>query len=363
MTRDSSSIDGLLAPSGAIATWLETSDGPRLRAARWTRGAAVKGTVAILQGRAEFIEKYCEVITELLERGFEVVALDWRGQGLSDRLLRNRGKGHVLHFAAYLNDLDALREQVLEPFCPRPWFALGHSMGGAILLDQAHAGRSPFARLVLVAPMIALSGIRWPHATHRLARTLRLLGLGRFFIPGGSGRSYMLKGFSGNVLTSDPERYARTAAFIATDPNLAIGDPTIRWVDAAFALMRRFEAPELPVRISTPTLILAAGRDKVTDTAAIELFASRLKCGRCITLPGAEHELLMERELFRERFWAAFDAFVPGQPEQTEAAIGTRPVVDMGLADASEPARAQLASASSASCAFVSPVTSVRRVG
>jgi len=335
MTMDDSRIDDLLTLPGAVVTRIQTRDGPTLRAARWTSGATAKGTVAILQGRAEFIEKYCEVVAELLERGFDVAVLDWRGQGRSDRLLRNRNKGHIRHFRAYLNDLDAFQDQVLEPFCPRPWFALGHSMGGAILLDQARAGRSPFERMVLTAPMIALCGVRWPRAAHRLARFLGLLGLGRAFIPGGSGRSYMLKGFSGNVLTSDPERYARTAACVEADPSLAIGDPTIRWVDAAFTLMRRFEAFELPISISTPILVVAAGRDKVTDTAAIELFTSRLKCSRCITLPGAEHEILMERRVFRDRFWAAFDAFVPGLPEESEATASTVRDDDAGHEDPS----------------------------
>jgi lysophospholipase len=309
-----------LGPASAIVEWFETGDGRMLRAARWTNPATTKGTVAILQGRAEFIEKYCEVVAELLQRGFDVVALDWRGQGLSARPLRNPHKGHVRHFHEYQLDLSAFEDQVLKPSCAKPWFALGHSMGGSILLDQAHAGRSPFERMVVIAPMIALFGLRRPQATHRLARCLGLLGFGRAFIPGGSGRSYMLKGFAGNVLTSDPDRFARTRGFVEADPNLAIGDPTIRWVDAAFCLMRRFEGFEFPIEISTPTLVVAAGRDKVTDTAAIEAFARRLKCGTSITLAGAEHEILMERDIFRDQFWAAFDAFIPGLAE----AAGTK---------------------------------------
>lgn len=320
MTPDPGFVGGWLAPAGAVVARIEARDGIKLRTARWSCGEGARGTVAILQGRAEFIEKYCEVVGELLDRRFDVVVLDWRGQGLSQRLLRNRNKGHVGHFRAYQHDLDALREEVLEPFCPRPWFGLGHSMGGAILLDQARAGRSPFERLVLTTPMIALYGLRLPRSTRGLARGLTMLGFGRAFIPGGSGRSYMLRGFAGNVLTSDPGRYARTAAFVEAIPDVAIGDPTIRWVREAFRLMRRFEDPDFPMAIETPTLIVAAGRDQVTETASIERFASRLKCGRCITLPGAEHEILMEHPIFRERFWAAFDAFVPGLPEAIEDA-------------------------------------------
>jgi lysophospholipase len=317
MTDEQNRFDDLLFPKGAIVSRIQARDGIALRAARWSLGATAKGTVALLQGRAEFIEKYCEVVAELLERGFDVVALDWRGQGHSDRLLRNPRKGHVRHFRDYVADLEALRTQVLEPDCPRPWFALAHSMGGAVLLDQASTGSSAFERMVVIAPMVALHGLRWPRATRRLAYALRWLGLGRFFIPGGSGKSYMQRGFAGNVLTSDPDRFARTAAFVEADPNLVVGDPTIRWIDSAFQLMRRFETDAFALRIVVPTLVVAAGRDKVTDTRAIELFASRLKCGRCVTLAGAEHEVLMECRRVRERFWAAFDAFVPGLPDST----------------------------------------------
>src|SRR5208283_5449251 len=109
-----------------------------------------------------------------------------------------------------------------------------------------------------------------------------------------------------------PRRHARGAAIIEAAPGLAIADPTIGWINAAFHLMRRFEDVEYPRRILTPVLILAAGADRLVDTSAVEQFASRLKAGKCITLAHACHEILMERDVFREQFWAAFDAFLPG---------------------------------------------------
>ena len=57
-------------------------------------------------------------IAELLARGFAVVALDWRGQGLSERQLRNPRKGHIDDFEIYERDLVALREQILDAFVP-----------------------------------------------------------------------------------------------------------------------------------------------------------------------------------------------------------------------------------------------------
>ncbi len=301
------------APPGAIVMSIPTRDKLNLRAARWSCAGTCAGTIAILPGRAEFIEKYFEVIGQLLDRNFDVVALDWRGQGRSDRLVSNSAKGHVAHFAAYQRDLDALRSHVLEPFGRLPFFALGHSMGGAVLLEQARAGRSAFERIVLTAPMIGLQRRRFGRVARTLARGLALVGFGRAFAPGAGGpKPYLLHRFAGNVLTSDPTRYARAAELAAVAPDLAIGGPTIGWAAAAFRLMRRFEDAEYPRRILTPVLILAAGSDAVVDTVATEAFASRLKAGRCITLRHARHEIMMERDSFREQFWAAFDAFVPG---------------------------------------------------
>ncbi|HUZ90345.1 MAG TPA: alpha/beta hydrolase, partial [Methylocella sp.] len=231
----------------------------------------------------------------------------------------------------YERDLDALVEQVLEPSCRPPWFALGHSMGGAIALAMARAGRLPFARMVLTAPMIDIYGLRFAAATRGFAKTLVLLGQGRRFVPGGGPIPYMSVNFEGNVLTSDPRRHARGAAIIEAAPDLAIADPTIGWINAAFRLMRRFEDVEYPRRILTPVLILAAGADRLVDTAAAEQFGSRLKAGKCITLAHAQHEILMERDVYRELFWAAFDAFIPGEnaiaPSQTEESLRLNPNV------------------------------------
>jgi lysophospholipase len=301
------------APPGAVVHAIAARDNWNLRAARWSCGAACTGTIAILPGRAEFIEKYFEVIGELLSRNFDVAILDWRGQGLSGRLAIDPRKGHVGDFRAYERDLDALVEQVLEPFCRRPWFALGHSMGAAIALGKARGGSSPFARMVLTAPMIGIYGLRFERGMRILAKVLALLGQGRRFVPGGSPKPYMSESFEGNLLTSDPGRHARAAAIIKAAPELSIGDPTIGWINAAFRFLRRFEDVAYPRRILTPILILAAGADRVVDTAATEYFASRLKAGKCLTLAHARHEILMERDALRELFWAAFDAFLPAK--------------------------------------------------
>jgi lysophospholipase len=301
------------APPGAIVTPVRTADDLMLRVVRWVPHGEPLGTVAILPGRTEFVEKYFEVTGELLARGLVVVALDWRGQGLSERDLKDPRKGHVDDFAFYERDLDALHQQVLQFLCPQPWFALGHSMGASILLAQARDGRSPFARLVLSAPMIDLYGLRFPRLTRALAEGLDMVGLGTAFVPGGSRFGVQERAFEGNVLTSDPARFARTADILKAFPKLGLGDPTVGWLNAAFRLMNEFADAEYPRRIFTPTLVLGAGEDRVVSLLALERFATRLKVGRLIVIPDSRHEILMERDHIREQFWAAFDAFIPGE--------------------------------------------------
>ncbi|WP_255565154.1 alpha/beta fold hydrolase [Methylovirgula sp. HY1] len=308
-------------PPGAVVSAITTKDGIALRVARWTAGPTSRGTVVVLPGRAEFIEKYFETVGELLERRFDVVVMDWRGQGLSQRQLSNRSKGHIDDFDIYQLDLAALADNVLGPFCSKPWFALGHSMAGAILIAQAHAGCSPFARIVMTAPMIAVAELRLKKAAELLAEGLDILGFGGAYIPGGGNMPIYLRPFAGNPLTSSEARYRRTAAIIRAAPDVAIGHPTVGWTNAAFHLMRQFEDADYPRRTLTPILVIAAGADRIVSTPATESFASRLKVGKIITLPYARHEILMEHDQFRAQFWAAFDGFIPGLDDRLAQSV------------------------------------------
>jgi lysophospholipase len=287
-------------------------DGVPLRVARWVPEGPCQGTVCILQGRAEFIEKYFETVGDLLVRGFAVVAFDWRGQGHSGRQVRNARKGHVRRFSDYRRDLAAIRDQVLIPHMPQPHFALAHSMGGAIALQAAAEGALPFRRLVTTTPMIALCIINNLRTASVVARVLHMLGFGRAFIPGGGETSISKKPYAGNRLTSDPVRYARNAAAAAAVGDGAIGDPTVAWIHSAFRFMDAFRDPRFGLKVRLPTLIVAAGADPVCATPVTERLAARLKAGHAIVLRGAKHEILMERDAIREQFWAAFDAFIPG---------------------------------------------------
>jgi lysophospholipase len=308
------SIPANPVPEGAISGTLNTRDGVALRFARWAPPPGRKGTVCLFQGRAEYIEKYFETVRDLRARGFAVATIDWRGQGLSQRALRNPRKGYVRSFSQYQIDLETFVTEVVLPDCPPPVFALAHSMGATVLLRAAYAGHRWFDRIVLLAPMIALPGMRRSAASRGMVRAMRLMGLGSMYVPGGDASVMQHRSFIGNLLTSDPVRYARNIAVLEAEPKLAIGWPTVAWTDAAFRVMGEVSEPGYPERIRQPILIIAAGQDDIVSTPAIDEYAVRLRAGAHLIVPGARHEMLMEADRFRSQVLAAFDAFVPGTP-------------------------------------------------
>jgi lysophospholipase len=301
-------------PSGGTVGSFRGYDGAELRYARWDATRLPRrGTVCLFSGRAEFIEKYFEVIADLRRRGFAVATMDWRGQGGSQRMLSNPRKGYVRGFWEYDRDLIRFMKDIVLPDCPPPFIGLGHSMGGNILLRNATMPGLWFERIVLSAPVIALPetclGTTAPRAMI-YAEVSSLLGMSTAYVVGGSDELISNAKFEGNSLTSDYERWIRTKAVLDRAPALGLGSPTVSWLKGALRSCRQLGATDFPARINVPLLMFAAANDTVVSTRAIEDFAVRAKVSSCILMPGSQHEILQENDAVRTRFWAAFDAYL-----------------------------------------------------
>jgi lysophospholipase len=190
---------------------------------------------------------------------------------------------------------------------------MAHSMGGNILLRSARTKVCWFDRIILSAPMIdimpELMSTPWRRYT---LEALTLAGFGDLYVPGGKPESDQGGPFENNGLTSDPLRHERVCDILKVAPWLGIGSPTIGWAQAASRSIAQMNAFGFASSIRVPVLIVAAGNDTVVSTRAIERFATQLRIGRHLVIAGAQHELLQERDEFRDQFWAAFDAYVPG---------------------------------------------------
>jgi lysophospholipase len=288
--------------------------GATLRAARFPAdpGAAARGVCVLLNGQTEFIEKYFEVIDELRSRGFAVATMDWRGQGGSDRLLGDdHRKSFITDFSAYDEDLDTLMNWIVRPMLKdgeKP-IALAHSMGAHNLLRHLVRRPGDFEACVLNAPMIAIS-LRGQRES--LVRAVTAFEVWRRnaggWVWGMEGRDPHRVTFASQLVTSDPQRFERTQMLLREHPDLRLAGATWGWLAAAMRSMAWLRTRA--ETITTPLLVIGAGNDRICLTPAARAFAQRLPNGEYVEIADAGHEVLMERNMYRAQFWAAFDAFV-----------------------------------------------------
>lgn len=311
MTVDAIARRRTMPPGGRIGHF-DGADGQPLRYGLWPMPQDGHGSVVVLGGRGEFIEKHYETYADLLDRGFGVAAMDWRGQGLSARGGHPPGKDHLADYRFRRADLDSFFRLVMRQKMPPPYYGIAHSMGGHILAHHLHDQPNAVQRAVLCSPMIGLD-FALPLRPVIGAMTGIMHGLGRddAFLPGqgpyqGDRRGYESRAF----LTSDRERYEDEGAAIKANPALAPGGMTFGWLRATRWSIAALNAPGYPEAIATPMLILMAGDDRLVSNRAITKFAARVPQAQLVEIPQARHELLKENDAIRRQVWGEIMRFL-----------------------------------------------------
>lgn len=279
-------------PGMVIAPW-PGSDGWALRSFRLAAEAPAKGEILFLGGRGDFFEKYLESFELWQSAGWNVSGFDWRGQGGSGRTHQGNSC-HIEDFADFVGDLEAwCSEWATRTEAPR--VAIGHSMGGHVLLRAALEGRVKLDGIVLLSPMLGIRagplGARSVHgiATIGRAAPLRERPLWRGAKSPVPGR-----------ITSCPERQADKLWWKSARPDLARDGPTWGWVAAATRSIARLQSDLRERQLTTPGLILAAAGDPIVDPNAIDRAARLLPSFDYAVIEDAGHELLRERDGLRE---------------------------------------------------------------
>lgn len=285
-------------PPGAVSVWLQAG-GVRIRVAWWKAGE--KGTVLLLPGRTECVEKYGRAAGDLVARGYSVITIDWRGQGLADRALPDRMTGHVEDFAEFQEDMDAMLAAAAGAGLPQPYYMVAHSMGGCIGLRALMRGL-PIRAAVFSAPMWGIAMAAWLRPVAAVVGSLaRPLGFAHRYAPTTGGQAYLLQfPFEGNVLTTDREMWDYMRRQLAEVPELALGGPSIGWLQAALqecAALGALPAPKVP------TICALGTAERVVDVPPIHLRMAGWANGQLDLYPGSEHEIMMEGPATRKRFF------------------------------------------------------------
>ena len=292
-------------------------DGVPLRGHFWpamTMAAQQAGnqakTIIILPGFTEFCEKYAAEANRFHQKGFNVLIIDWPGQGRSGHMGSHVLAVHCLDFDHHLDALDKLisaagitKEKVL---------LFGHSMGGHLALR--HACRHPdwvFA-VILSAPMMAP-----PVMPVWLVRTasclLSLLGMARASPPFHQPqplekiRNY----FPDNSLTRCQEGYDSQFIWFDDAPELRRSGPTIGWVCAAYRSSANYTLNAAWLRrLGFPVLAFLSGDERVVHSASSHSSLSLIPGAKIISFPGARHELTRELPEVTSKLWREVDVFL-----------------------------------------------------
>tara|TARA_B100001540_G_scaffold56363_1_gene50949 strand:+ start:3867 stop:4868 length:1002 start_codon:yes stop_codon:yes gene_type:complete len=298
------------APKGLESYFIPMEDGKKIRLMCWSPNLPkdqIKGTFLLQQGHNEFIEKYYETIQEILDRGFYVVCYDWRGQGMSDRMIKNINKQFIRDFSIHISDLSFILNEIINKNFPKPLFGFGHSMGGYILLIAQKKFQKYFKGLILSAPML---GFKIEYLLFPVVTLTNFFSSEERYFIGSKPSMGKETPFKDNDLTSDQRRYQRTQELVRKNPKLRLWGVTNAWVKAVKDSYNITRKKSWLGEIKTKIIIFNPIEDKVVDSQKTKKINKLLPNSQIINLKNIKHEILMEKNEHRANFWESVDNFL-----------------------------------------------------
>ena len=296
------------APKGINSYFLPMDDGINIRVCFWVnKNNNLKGTILLQQGHNEFIEKYYETIEEFIERDYSVIAFDWRGQGMSDRQIKDEHKAYINDFDRHDKDLKYILNEVIKDNFPKPLIGIGHSMGGCLMLSAFHNHPGFFSKGILSAPMLGFKNERFLKAASSIMNIFRK---NTDYLLGSKPNMGKETPFNENDLTSDRKRYQRALELVRKRPSIRLWGVTNAFAKAVNKRFKTIRKKNWVEEINTEILIINNIKDRVVDSKKIKEVTKRLVNKKIIEFHETEHEIFMERDNYRKKLWNSIDNFL-----------------------------------------------------
>ncbi len=304
--------DTISMPAGGVVELLRTKEGLEIRTARWMPKKTPKGTILLCQGYTEFLEKYDEVVKELLDRDFAVLTFDWRGQGLSSRLIKDPQKGHMTSFADFITDAELIYQKIVVPKMPTPYHIMGHSMGGHLAFRVLQESPEYYTKAILCAPFFGWApnfgaGNLNSTVVLLISNLMKAIGSSQSYAYGATA-PYLEKTLAGQ--TSDRVRFQKRVTFYKVEPHLLMGGPTWNWILESTKSLHLILQAKRIAQIQTPILLVSGAKDKIVNPQAHHTIAATSEKITLVDFPASMHEILMEQDVIRDAFWQEFDQFM-----------------------------------------------------
>lgn len=295
------------APKGIESYFVTMDDGIKIRICHWLNSNSNNGTILLQQGHNEFIEKYYETIQELLNRGYSVIAFDWRGQGMSDHQINDVHKAFIIDFKRHDKDLKFILEEIIDKIFPKPLIGIGHSMGGCIMLSAFHDYPEKFSKGILSAPMLGFKNEKFLKS---ISSVMNIFSKDTDYLIGSKPNMGHETPFRENDLTSDPIRYQRTLNLVRKYPSIRLWGITNAFAKAVNKRFKTIRKKNWAEEINLEILIINNKKDRVVDSEKIQIMAKRLKNAKTIEFHKTEHEIFMEKNVYRNKMWTEIDSFL-----------------------------------------------------
>jgi len=280
--------------------------------------------LVISSGRSEGYLKYKELSFDLFNLGYNVFLIDHRGQGISERMLENSHKGYVESFQYYVDDLATFIEDIVSPYCnygghnQKPYL-LAHSMGGAIATRYLQDHPDKIQAAVLSSPMLGFNSGGIPELITRplikaTAKANQWFDDTPWYFFGHG--DYVRNNFADNPLMHSELRFKQFTQLYHQTPEIQLGGVTVQWLtESITALDKIFTKID---KITTPTLVIQSGADKIVSNQAQNEFCQQLhqrhpqSCpnGKALIIENAYHELFFESDIYRQQALTAVEEWL-----------------------------------------------------
>lgn len=301
-------------PEKGATDYFKVSDGTKIRYGVFPAEGVVIGSVLLLNGHREFIEKYTEFIEDLQKRGFHVFTMDHRGQGLSDRALKNRLKSHNPNFDRIVLDIQELVEEIIRPAeIGHPVYLIAHSLGAHFALRYLHDYPGVFDKAVLLSPFTDLDhhGALYIFFAKLFFIVMNFIGFSKSFAPRQAHRQNMIDHIDAFTrLTHDQQRYNRSQEALMQNLDLFVGGVTYGWLSGASKSISKIKSLGFMEKIKTQTLFILSGDETVVNNQTTFKLISKMQNVKVKTIEGARHELYRESDEYRDQMWQAIDRFL-----------------------------------------------------
>ena len=247
-------------------------------------------TLLLVHGYLDHVGLFTHLIRFGLERGYNVLAFDLPGHGLSSG--QQAGIDDFSHYSAAIRDV-----RNASSLDQQPMRVIAQSTGGAALVDLASHGPWPFEQTVLLAPLVRPANWWQVRLMHTLAHRF-IDGVPRKFAENSTDLNFL------EFIQRDPMQSTRIQ---------------VSWVGALKRWLRGLQFCDLGVG---PVLVIQGREDTTVDWRYNMRRIQELFPGSVIEyLPEAGHHLANESERWRNLYLAAIAAYFDESPRATLASI------------------------------------------